>query len=185
MIIRADNSNLYNPYVWGLGKVLSVTTLVTNSRAGAVAPTVLGRLANASAVFIAGGAQNVYMDYVSMLIADIPALAYTSSIRCGRTAASLHLQRISHQRNPFNPHPRCSPPLQWNNTQVQTILRSKSQTVPIGGTSAGMAVLVSRLLTSGTEMRHRLHKPVSRSLRRSFITARRPSACSPNMSTPH
>lgn len=67
VIIRVDDDDAYNPYVWDLGNtsLLSVTTLVTKDRTGAVDATVLGRLANASAVFIAGGDQNLYMDYVS------------------------------------------------------------------------------------------------------------------------
>lgn len=81
VIIRVDDDDLYNPYVWDMGNttLLSVTTLVTKDRTGAVDPTVLGRLANASAIFIAGGDQNLYMDYVSRGRRKLEGLKYTGS----------------------------------------------------------------------------------------------------------
>ena len=60
---RASGSDGYNEYIYDLGGVASVTTLVTTEAAGADADEVEERILRAEGIFIAGGDQ---WDYVSM-----------------------------------------------------------------------------------------------------------------------
>ena len=63
VIIRASGTDAYNPYIYGLGKVNSVETLMINSRELANNDTVAGIIRNAEMLFIAGGDQSNYMKY--------------------------------------------------------------------------------------------------------------------------
>jgi cyanophycinase len=93
VVIRATGTDAYNPYIYGMGGVRSVETLVIPSRTAASDPFVLERVRNAEAVFIAGGDQSDYMRY-------------------------------------------------WKDTPLDTVLQElASRNVPLGGTSAGLAVL--------------------------------------------
>ncbi len=93
VVIRASGTDAYNPYVYGLGQVDSVETLVVDKRSGADAPFVADRIRKAEALFIAGGNQ---ADYIRI----------------------------------------------WNGTALQEALEdSIRRGVPMGGTSAGLAVL--------------------------------------------
>ena len=60
---RASGSDGYNDYIYDLGGVASVTTLVTNQARGAEADEVEERILRAEGIFMAGGDQ---WDYVSM-----------------------------------------------------------------------------------------------------------------------
>ncbi|MBO6523817.1 MAG: cyanophycinase [Balneolaceae bacterium] len=62
IVIRAKGTNAYNDYIFGLGDVNSVETLLIDSREDASAPDVIQKIQNAEALFIAGGNQ---FDYVS------------------------------------------------------------------------------------------------------------------------
>ena len=93
VVIRATGTDAYNPYIYEMGGVRSVETLVIPSRTAASDPFVLERVRNAEAVFIAGGDQSDYMRY-------------------------------------------------WKDTPLDTVLQElASRNVPLGGTSAGLAVL--------------------------------------------
>jgi cyanophycinase len=94
VIIRASGGAGYNDYLFKLFPVNSVETLLINSREEAMLPETANTLANAEAIFIAGGDQWNYVNF-------------------------------------------------WSNTPVQTALNSaiKNRKIPIGGTSAGLAVL--------------------------------------------
>lgn len=94
VVIRASGSNGYNNYIFSeLGGVDSVETLVILDRAAASDPFVVNIIANAEALFIAGGDQ---WDYVSL----------------------------------------------WKGTLLEDAIHSLStRNVPIGGTSAGLAIL--------------------------------------------
>jgi cyanophycinase len=93
VVLRATGDGAYNPYIYAMGGVDSVETLVIKTPEGASDPFVLDRVAKAEAVFIAGGDQS---DYVTM----------------------------------------------WKNTPLEALLkRMIKRHVPMGGTSAGLAVL--------------------------------------------
>lgn len=93
VVIRAAGTEAYNPYVFAMGGVRSVETIVVPSREAASDPFVLQRIRGAEALFIAGGDQN---DYLQL----------------------------------------------WKGTPLAAALQQlASRNVPIGGTSAGLAVL--------------------------------------------
>jgi cyanophycinase len=93
VVIRATGTEAYNPYVFAMGGVRSVETIVVPSREAASDPFVLQRIRGAEALFIAGGDQN---DYLQL----------------------------------------------WKGTPLAAVLQQlASRNVPIGGTSAGLAVL--------------------------------------------
>ncbi len=94
VIIRASGGAGYNEYMYKLGKVNSVETLLINSKEEALDPSTAAIIQNAEAVFIAGGDQWNYINF-------------------------------------------------WSNTPVQEALNYliKIKHAPIGGTSAGLAVM--------------------------------------------
>ena len=93
VVIRATGTNGYNKYINRLGTVDSVETLVIPSIDAANDPFVITTIANAEALFIAGGDQAYYRNY-------------------------------------------------WKDTVVEGAIASLvARGVPIGGTSAGLAIL--------------------------------------------
>jgi len=60
LVLRADDDNAYNSYIYGLGKLNSVATLVILNKYGAADPFVVQTLKNAEALFLAGGNQWTY-----------------------------------------------------------------------------------------------------------------------------
>lgn len=63
LVLRATGTNAYNSYIYGLGTVNSVETLLINSRTLANDPQVEAKIRGAEAVFIAGGDQANYVNY--------------------------------------------------------------------------------------------------------------------------
>jgi cyanophycinase len=93
VVIRATGTDAYNPYIFAMGGVRSVETLVVPSREAASDPFVLQRIRGAEALFIAGGDQNDYLQF-------------------------------------------------WKGTPLASALQDlANRNIPIGGTSAGLAVL--------------------------------------------
>ncbi len=93
VVIRTTGTDAYNSYIYGLGTVDSVETLVLKTRRAASDPFVLSTIRNAEAVFIAGGDQ---ADYIRL----------------------------------------------WKGTPLEDALQETiAKHAPIGGTSAGLAVL--------------------------------------------
>jgi cyanophycinase len=93
VILRASGTDAYNPYVAGLGKLNSVTTILIKDRSAASDPVVLEKVRNAEALFFAGGDQ---ANYVKM----------------------------------------------WRDTPLAEAIQGLvKRNVPIGGTSAGLAIL--------------------------------------------
>jgi cyanophycinase len=93
VVIRATGADGYNPYIYAMGGVTSIETLVIKTSEAAADPFVLDRVSKADALFIAGGDQ---ADYIRLWKGT--ALA----------------------------------------TELETLMANK---VPVGGTSAGLAVL--------------------------------------------
>ncbi|MFD2614078.1 cyanophycinase [Paenibacillus gansuensis] len=64
VILRTTGTDAYNPYVNGLGTVNSVETLIVKNRTGANDDFIYNKIRNAEALFIAGGDQNTYVNYL-------------------------------------------------------------------------------------------------------------------------
>ncbi|MBI5935947.1 MAG: cyanophycinase [Chloroflexi bacterium] len=93
VVIRVTGADGYNPYVYGLGTVDSVETIVIKNLGAASDPFVVNKIRNAEALFIAGGDQK---DYVTL----------------------------------------------WKGTPVEDAIHYLvTRNVPIGGTSAGLAIM--------------------------------------------
>src|SRR5262249_31775719 len=63
VVIRASGTDAYNPYLYELGKVDSVETIIFKSRAAASNPFVIDKIRKAEALLIAGGDQSCYLRY--------------------------------------------------------------------------------------------------------------------------
>src|SRR4029078_7167034 len=89
--IRATGTDAYNPYIYGLGTVDSVETLIITSRTGAADPFVVNKIRNAEALFIAGGDQSDYINlWKGTPVAD--AINYVANVKkapVGGTSAGL------------------------------------------------------------------------------------------------
>lgn len=128
VVIRATGADGYNAYVYGMGGVDSVETLVIPSREAANDPFVVDRVSKAEALFIAGGDQS---DYI----------------------------------------------LNWKGTALETAIQGLlARHAPIGGTSAGLAVLgevdfsgLNGSLTSSKALANPFNRVLT--LDRGFLTA--------------
>ncbi len=91
VVIRATGTDAYNPYIYGLGTVNSVETLIIPSRAGAADPFVVAKIRNAEALWIAGGDQSDYINFwKGTPVADaINYVANTKHAPVGGTSAGL------------------------------------------------------------------------------------------------
>ena len=63
VVLRAAGDDAYNPYIFELGGVDSVETLVIKNREAADDPFVVGKIRAAEAVFIGGGDQSRYVRF--------------------------------------------------------------------------------------------------------------------------
>lgn len=63
VVIRASGTDAYNPYIYDLGTVDSVETLIIKTRTAASDSFVVNKIRNAEAVFIAGGDQANYVNF--------------------------------------------------------------------------------------------------------------------------
>lgn len=63
VVIRSRGTDAYNPYIFAMGGVQSVETIVIPSRAAANDPFVLQRIRGAEALFIGGGDQSDYINF--------------------------------------------------------------------------------------------------------------------------
>ncbi|WP_377703193.1 cyanophycinase [Pseudoduganella sp. UC29_71] len=90
VILRARGTDAYNPYVYAMGGVSSVETIVIPSREAASDPFVIARIQGAEALFIAGGDQSDYVKFWkgTPVQTAIEALA-TRNIPIGGTSAGL------------------------------------------------------------------------------------------------
>ncbi len=89
IILRASGSTGYNDYIFGLGAVNSVETLLINSREKALLPETGQRIRQAEALFIAGGDQANYVNLWanSEVSAAIDYLIAEKKVPIGGTSA--------------------------------------------------------------------------------------------------
>ncbi|HEX6292030.1 MAG TPA: cyanophycinase [Herpetosiphonaceae bacterium] len=93
VVIRASGTDAYNPYIYGLGTLDSVETIIIKTRTAASNSFVVNKIRSAEALFIAGGDQADYVDF-------------------------------------------------WKGTPVEDAIHYvASRNAPIGGTSAGLAIM--------------------------------------------
>lgn len=62
LVIRATGTDAYNPYIFDMGGMASVATLIIKTRDGANDPFVIEKIRQAEAIFIAGGDQADYIN---------------------------------------------------------------------------------------------------------------------------
>lgn len=91
VVIRTTGTDAYNPYIYGLGTVDSVETLIIPSRTAAADPFVVAKIRNAEALWIAGGDQSTYIsNWKGTPVADaINYVANTKQAPVGGTSAGL------------------------------------------------------------------------------------------------
>jgi cyanophycinase len=91
VVIRATGTDAYNPYIYALGTVDSVETLIIPSRTAAADPFVVAKIRNAEALWIAGGDQSDYINFwKGTPVADaINYVANTKHAPVGGTSAGL------------------------------------------------------------------------------------------------
>lgn len=90
VVIRASGTDAYNPYIYELGKVDSVETIIFKSRAAASDEFVINKIRNAEALFIAGGDQFNYVKYwEGTPVADAIKYLASKNIPIGGTSAGL------------------------------------------------------------------------------------------------
>jgi cyanophycinase len=89
VIIRCDNSTGYNSYVYNMGGVNSVETIIIAKASDANNPVIANRIREAEALFIAGGDQKNYvMLWKNSLVEDaINYLINTKNVPVGGTSA--------------------------------------------------------------------------------------------------
>lgn len=91
VVIRATGTDAYNPYIYALGTVNSVETLIIPSRTAAADAFVVNKIRNAEALWIAGGDQSDYINFwKGTPVADaINYVANTKHAPVGGTSAGL------------------------------------------------------------------------------------------------
>lgn len=89
VVIRATGTDAYNEYIYSLGTVNSVETLLINSRALANDDEINGVLQKAEGIFIAGGNQADYVEYwrETKLETTLNDLMHTKKCAIGGTSA--------------------------------------------------------------------------------------------------
>jgi cyanophycinase len=90
VVIRAAGTDAYNPYIYDLGMVDSVETVIIKDRTAASDPFVVEKIRNAEALFIAGGDQYNYVDFwKGTPVEDAIHYLVTRNVPIGGTSAGL------------------------------------------------------------------------------------------------
>lgn len=135
VVLRSTGTNGYNDYIYGLGGVNSVQTLLITSTAQANDACVIETIKNAGAVFMAGGNQADYINYFKG---------------------------------------------QGVGTALNYLINTKK--APVGGTSAGMAVLGQYYHPGGSDPATALQDPTAVAIGNNFLSS---SALTNVVTEPH
>lgn len=94
VVIRSSGTQAYNDYIYGLGTVNSVETILIDTRAKASIAEVAAKIRNAEALFIAGGDQATYVAYWKDTPVEdaINYLINTKKVPVGGTSAGCAIQ---------------------------------------------------------------------------------------------
>ena len=90
VVIRASGTDAYNPWIYDMGNVDSVATLVIKTRKAAFNPFVVQTIRDAEALFIAGGDQSDYVDgWKGTPVEDAIHFVVSKNAPIGGTSAGL------------------------------------------------------------------------------------------------
>lgn len=94
VVIRSSGTGAYNDYIYGLGAVNSVETILIDTRAKASIAEIATKIRNAEALFIAGGDQATYVSYWKDTPVEdaINYLINTKKVPVGGTSAGCAIQ---------------------------------------------------------------------------------------------
>lgn len=94
VVIRSAGTQGYNDYIYGLGTVNSVETILIDTRAKASIAQIATKIRNAEALFIAGGDQSTYVSYWKDTPVEdaINYLINTKKVPVGGTSAGCAIQ---------------------------------------------------------------------------------------------
>ena len=94
VVIRSAGTGAYNDYIYGLGTVNSVETILIDTRAKAGIAEIATKIRNAEALFIAGGDQATYVSYWKDTPVEdaINYLINTKKVPVGGTSAGCAIQ---------------------------------------------------------------------------------------------
>lgn len=94
VVIRSAGTGAYNDYIYGLGTVNSVETILIDTRAKAGIAEIATKIRNAEALFIAGGDQATYVSYWKDTAVEdaINYLINTKKVPVGGTSAGCAIQ---------------------------------------------------------------------------------------------
>jgi cyanophycinase-like exopeptidase len=94
VVIRSAGTQGYNDYIYGLGTVNSVETILIDTRAKASIAAIATKIRNAEALFIAGGDQSTYVSYWKDTPVEdaINYLINTKKVPVGGTSAGCAIQ---------------------------------------------------------------------------------------------
>ncbi|MHC0443470.1 GEVED domain-containing protein [Flavobacterium sp. 3-210] len=94
VVIRSAGTGAYNDYIYGLGTVNSVETILIDTRARAGIAEIATKIRNAEALFIAGGDQATYVSYWKDTPVEdaINYLINTKKVPVGGTSAGCAIQ---------------------------------------------------------------------------------------------
>ncbi|WPO76991.1 GEVED domain-containing protein [Flavobacterium sp. KACC 22761] len=94
VVIRSAGTGAYNDYIYGLGTVNSVETILIDTRAKASIAEIATKIRNAEALFIAGGDQATYVSYWKDTPVEdaINYLINTKKVPVGGTSAGCAIQ---------------------------------------------------------------------------------------------
>jgi len=91
LVLRASGADGYNDYIYGLGEVNSVSTIVCKSKLASSDTFVLEKIKNAEGLFFAGGDQWLYYSYWrdTPLQTAVNTLITTKRVTVGGTSAGM------------------------------------------------------------------------------------------------
>jgi len=94
LVLRASGTDAYNSYIYGLGKVNSVASLIFSSKVASSDPFVLGKINNCEGLFFAGGDQSVYYSYWKNTAVEtaVNNLIQQKRVTVGGTSAGMVIQ---------------------------------------------------------------------------------------------
>jgi len=94
LVLRASGANGYDDYIYGLGRVNSVSTIVCNSKDASTDPFVLEKINNCEGLFFAGGDQSIYVSYWKNTPVEdaVNRLINQKRVTIGGTSAGMAIQ---------------------------------------------------------------------------------------------
>jgi len=91
VVLRASGTDAYNEYIYGLGRVNSVSTIICKSKSASTDAFVLERIENSEGLFFSGGDQWLYYSYWknTPVQTAVNTLITTKRVTIGGTSAGM------------------------------------------------------------------------------------------------